>query len=218
MPFLTCHSFLKEVFTVLLLCVSWKYWERDFICRMKATLKLMCSHSKFESYTSSFELAKIYKTQQNSRCSLCGYRDETINLIRSERSKLSRKEYKTRHDWVGNVIYWELCKKMKFDYTNKWYMQNPESILVSEMHQPFWDFEIQTGIQISARRPDLKIINQNDRNCRIVNFAVLDEHRVKLKECEKRDKYVDLARELKKLWNMKVQSPRDWNKDWRTWK
>ena len=25
-----------------------------------------------------------------------------------------------------------------------------------------------------------------------------------LKECEKKDKYLDLARELKKLWNMKV--------------
>ena len=27
---------------------------------------------------------------------------------------------------------------------------------------------------------------------------------MKLKECEKRYKYLDLARELKKLWNMKV--------------
>ena len=27
---------------------------------------------------------------------------------------------------------------------------------------------------------------------------------LKLKECEKRDKYLDLARELKKLWNMSV--------------
>ena len=29
-------------------------------------------------------------------------------------------------------------------------------------------------------------------------------HRINLKECEKKDKYLDLARELKKLWNMKV--------------
>ena len=32
--------------------------------------------------------------------------------------------------------------------------------------------------------------------CKIVDFA---DHRIKLKECEKRDKYLDLARELKKL-------------------
>ena len=36
--------------------------------------------------------------------------------------------------------------------------------------------------------------------CRIVNF----DHRAKLKEREKRDKYLDLVREQKKLWNMKV--------------
>ncbi len=30
------------------------------------------------------------------------------------------------------------------------------------------------------------------------------EQRIKLKEYEKKDKYFDLARELKKLWNMKV--------------
>ena len=40
--------------------------------------------------------------------------------------------------------------------------------------------------------------------CKIVEFAVLDDLRIKLKECEKKDKYLDLARELKKLWNIKV--------------
>ena len=30
------------------------------------------------------------------------------------------------------------------------------------------------------------------------------DHRVNLKENEKKDKYLDLARELKKLWDMKV--------------
>ena len=37
-----------------------------------------------------------------------------------------------------------------------------------------------------------------------MNFTVLADNRVKLKESEKKDKYLDLARELKKLWNMKV--------------
>ena len=39
---------------------------------------------------------------------------------------------------------------------------------------------------------------------KIVDFAVPADHRIKLKECEKRYKYLDLARKLKKLWNMKV--------------
>ena len=35
-------------------------------------------------------------------------RDETINHIISERSKLAQKEYKSRNDWVGTVIHWEM--------------------------------------------------------------------------------------------------------------
>ena len=38
----------------------------------------------------------------------------------------------------------------------------------------------------------------------IVDFAVPADHRVKLKESEKRDKYIDLSRDLKKLWNIDV--------------
>ena len=40
--------------------------------------------------------------------------------------------------------------------------------------------------------------------CKIVHFAVPVDHWIKLKECEKKDKYLDLARELEKLWNMKM--------------
>ena len=42
------------------------------------------------------------------------------------------------------------------------------------------------------------------RICKIVDFAVLADHRINLKESEKKGKYLDLARELKKLWNMEV--------------
>ena len=42
------------------------------------------------------------------------------------------------------------------------------------------------------------------KTCKIVDVAEPADHRIKPKECEKRDKYLDLARELKKLWNMQV--------------
>ena len=44
---------------------------------------------------------------------------------------------------------------------------------------------------------------ETKRTCKIVGFAVPADHRIKLKECEKKDKYLDIARELTKLWNMK---------------
>ena len=37
-------------------------------------------------------------TQENSKCRLYGNKDETIQPIISEYSKLAQKEYKTRHE------------------------------------------------------------------------------------------------------------------------
>ena len=73
-------------------------------------------------------------------------------------------------------------------------------------HKLLWDFDIQTDHLFLARRLDLIIINNNNKKitCRIVDFAVPADHRVKLKEREKKDKYLDFARELKKLRNMLV--------------
>ena len=62
---------------------------------------------------------RIAKTQQNSKCRLCGDKDETMGHMISEYSKLAQKENKIRHDWVGKGIHRELCKKFKFNHTNK---------------------------------------------------------------------------------------------------
>ena len=50
-----------------------------------------------------------------------------IIIIISKCSKLAQREYKARHDWVGKVIHGEMCKKFKFDHTNKWYMAQPST-------------------------------------------------------------------------------------------
>ena len=78
---------------------------------------------------------RIDKTQENSKCKLCSDRDETINHIISEFSKLAQKEYKPRHDWVSKVTHRELCKKFQFDHTNKWCMHNPASALENDTHK-----------------------------------------------------------------------------------
>ena len=101
--------------------------------------------------------------QQNSKCRLCGDRNKRINHIISECSKLAQEKYKTIHDWVGKVIHEEMCKKLKFDPTNKWHIYNPESVLEDEMDKIPWDFEIQTGHLISARQPDQVIIKKEKK-------------------------------------------------------
>ena len=59
---------------------------------------------------------------------------------------------------------------------------------------------------MSVRRPDLIItkIKKKKKTCKIVDFAVLADHKIKLPECEKKDKYLDFPREWKNLWNIQV--------------
>ena len=83
-------------------------------------------------------------------------------------------------------------------------MDNPAPVIENDLHKLLWDFNIQTDHLILARRPALIIINKRKRICKIVDFTVTADHRINLKESEKKDMYLDLARELKKLWNMKV--------------
>ena len=73
--------------------------------------------------------------QQNSKCRLCGDRDEMVNHIIRENSKRAQKEYKARHEWVGKVVFWELCKRQKIDHTTKWHMHKPEPVLENETHK-----------------------------------------------------------------------------------
>ena len=57
----------------------------------------------------------------------------------------------------------ELCKKLEFDQTNKWYKHYPESVSGNETHKCLWDFEVQTNHIISAGRPDLVIVNDKKK-------------------------------------------------------
>ena len=73
-------------------------------------------------------------------------------------------------------------------------MHDPTSVLENQTHKLLWSFDIQTDLLVSPRRPELIIIPKTKRTCRILDFTVSADHRVKLKGNEKKkDKYLDLG-------------------------
>ena len=50
-------------------------------------------------------------------------------------AKLELKEYKTHHNWVGNVIHSDLCKGLKFDHALKCFIHKPESARENETYK-----------------------------------------------------------------------------------
>ena len=132
---------------------TWMWLRKGDLKRETESLKIAAQNNAIRN---NHMKARIDKLQRNSKWGLCGDRDETINHIISK-CKLALKEYKTRHDRVGKVIHWKLCKKLKFDYTNEWYMENPTSVLENYTLKLLWDFNKKPDHLISARRPDLII-------------------------------------------------------------
>ena len=90
-----------------------------------------------------------------------------------------------------------MSQRLKFHRSDKWYMHKPKSLLQNEMLKILSDHPIPT------RRPFLVLINKI-RTCHLLDFAVSADCRGKGKKDEKLERYLNLARERKKWWNMKV--------------
>ena len=50
-------------------------------------------------------------------------------------------------------------------------MHNLAAVQENDTHKLLWDFDVPTDHLISARIPDLIIINKKQRICKIVDFA-----------------------------------------------
>ena len=79
-----------------------------------------------------------------------------------------------------------------------------------------WDTNKLPNLGQTTRPYNNQQQQQKKRTCKIVEFTVPADHRVKLKESEKRDKYLDLAREFKKK-TVKHESDDYSNCNWCSW-
>ena len=133
------HGYFKRQTEEISHQKTWTWLRRGSIERETESLIIAAQDNVMRT---NYIKAKIDKTQQNSKCRMCGDRDETVNHIISEYSKLTQREYKAGHYSVGKVIHWELCKKFNFHHSTKWYMHKPNHVLENETHKILWDLEV----------------------------------------------------------------------------
>ena len=62
---------------------------------------------------------------------------------------------------------------------------------------------IQCDREIKARKPDIVVVNKNERSCAIIDIAIWSDIRVSEKEKEKIVTYQELKREIKSMWNIR---------------
>jgi len=78
----------------------------------------------------------------------------------------------------------------------------PEPALENASFKLLYDFNIFTNIRISAKRPDLVLVNKDDRHTFLIDVACTMDRNVLSKKVEK---FQDLSIELQHLWNTRVE-------------
>ena len=149
--------------------------------------------------------ARIDKSREDAKCRMCNEKEETIHHIVLRCSNLAQKEYKRRHDCVAKALHWDILRQRGFKISDKWYQHQPESVVENEQFKVLWDFTIQTDIEIHARRPDIVIVDKNSNETIILDIAIPVDVNIRNKEQEKIVRYQDLAREIRKIWNVSTK-------------
>ena len=121
----------------------------------------------------------------------------------SECSKLAQKEYKRRHYNVARIIHRGLCRLYELDRADKWFEHQPSSVQETDRTKVLWDFNIPCDHIIEARRPDIVIVEKEEKVCKIIDIVIQGDSRVAEKEREKVEKYQDLKQEISRIWSIK---------------
>ena len=171
---------------------------------LKRTAEALIMAAQEQAIRTNNIKAKIDKTQENSKCRTCGKAEVSVNVL-SKCSKLAQNEYKRQHDWFETKILWEICRKYGIKVKEKWYKHKLEVVMENDRCKILWDFTVQTDHETYGRRLDVIVVQKDKNFYQIIDFACPYDERVDTKELEKTEHYQDLARELRKIWNMKVK-------------
>ena len=100
------YGYFKRQTTEILHQKTWTWLRKENLKRESEYLLIAAQNNAIRT---NYVKVKLVKMEEISKCRFRGDRDETINHMISECSKLVQKENVTRHDWMGKVILWVLC-------------------------------------------------------------------------------------------------------------
>ena len=127
-------------------------------------------------------------------CGECSAHSEWLQYV-------AQKEYKGRHDKVCLSIHRALCKKYVVKVCESWNKHKVESVIESDIAKILWDVCIQVDRQIEHRRPDIVVLENNAKNCLIINVACPVDNNLIPKRNEKLDNYSELRLEIARMWD-----------------
>lgn len=183
---------------------SWQWLKGGFVD--KRTEGFVCAAQE-NVLTTRFYCATVLKQDVSAMCRKCGETVESVSHVVSGCKALAQTEYRRRHDKMGLRVYWEVCGKYGLKRSDKWYEEVPDPVRKSAdgRYEIWWDQKVITPNALDHNRPDLVMIDRNDRKWKLVDFSVPWDKNVVNKEQEKIKKYAKLASEVSRMNSVGVE-------------
>ena len=136
-------------------------------------------------------------------CRACHLPGESIRHIISSCSRLANGEYLHRHNQVARIIHQQLALKYKLVESEvPYYKYVPDPVLENDHVKLYWDRSIITDRTIVANKPDIVMMDRSARRVMIIDVTIPHDENLVKAEKEKQIKYLDLAHEVRGMWNM----------------
>jgi len=177
---------------------SWQWLRGGYLD--KRTEGFVCAAQENVLKTRCYQ-ATVMKKGGDVKCRMCGKYAETVGHLASGCGVLAQREYRRRHDKMGLRVYWELCGKYGIKRSDKWYVEVPDPVRVSDdgKFEIWWDQKVVTPTALEHNRPDVVVIDRDGRKWTLVDFSVPFDPNVSKKEQEKVKKYERLAVEVSRM-------------------
>ena len=130
---------------------------------------------------------------------------ETIEHIVAGCSAMAQSVYLKRHNTVASAVHWNLCYICGFSCSDQWWLHQPEAVLDNSDYKLLYDFNIFIDHKITARRPDLVLMDKQLKCTKLIVVAYVMDRHVAEKHREKIEKYLVLAFEHQTLWNTQIE-------------
>jgi hypothetical protein len=145
----------------------------------------------------------IDHTINDPLCRACGQFNETVQHVTCGCPCLAKSDYIERHNRMGRMIHWALSMKWGFTTAANFYHHIPDPVLENSKCKILWDFPIKTDKTIKSQRPDLTLVDKENKTCLFIEFSVPFDYKVKDKIKEKLEKYQELQFEVRRIWELK---------------
>lgn len=141
---------------------------------------------------------------ESDLCRKCKRTAESIQHITAGCSILAPRQYLARHDEMGKIYHQAIALGTGLmEEGIEWYKYNPKDILENAEYKLYWNITIITDRSVQHNRPDMVLFKKKEEEATIIDFITPLDENVQKAYLEKKQKYEELAYELRQLYKLK---------------